>query len=383
MDELLKPLIFQVQQSPGETEERQRAIAKLVTQILRSRQIPRPLRGQPLSGVYLDIYQAVQQQLQSDIEQAIERYNPRRIPVRDWANGLRDSAFQKILNNDNLTQLALEAQRYKPQTEQGQHALRELLSAIRLSGKLSRLSQYSADVYDDAVTRTLLWVCQNLNAYNSDKGKFMAWVNYRLDMILRDIKQDYKDPFIQSIEGKIIRKKYQLKAIIKRTKISDLKTWLTLDAKGLIQNVSLSQSISFIGAVLLGLSQLMAQNPTLGDSLLFEISKESLPLSSRLQEFTGESKTLEDIAQPDEKPFLSETVRQYIEDDPTQLFQKHIREHPEATFQAIALARLDGKSWKEMSESWGVGIAALNNFFQRRLKELAPEIRRYVQEQSD
>lgn len=383
MDELLKPLIFQVQQTPGETEERQRAIAKLVTQILRSRQIPRPLRGQPLSGIYLDIYQAVQQQLQLDIEPAINRYNPQRIPVKDWANGLRDSAFQKILTNDNLTQLALEAQQHKPQTQQGQHALRELLSAIRLSRKLARPSQYSADVYDDAVTRTLLWVCQNLNAYNPDKGKFMAWVNYRLDMILRDIKQDYKDPFIQSIEGKIIRKKYQLKTIIKRTKVSDLKTWLTLEIKGLIQDVYLSQSVSFIGAVLLGLSQLVAQNPTLGDSLLFEISKESLPFSSRLQEFTGESKTLEDIAQPDEKPFLSETVRQYIEDDPAKLFQKHIREHPQATFQAIALARLDGKSWKEMSESWGVGIAALNNFFQRRLKELAPEIRRYVQEQSD
>jgi hypothetical protein len=121
----------------------------------------------------------------------------------------------------------------------------------------------------------------------------------------------------------------------------------------------------------------------LGNSLVFEMSKQFLSLSSRLYEFADESKTLEDIAQPEEKPFLSETLRQYIEDDPAKLFQKHIREHPQATFQAIALGRLDGKTWKEMSESFGIGIPALNNFFQRNLRELAPEIRRYVQEQFD
>ncbi len=383
MDELIKQLVFQVQRYPGDTQERQEALIKLVEQMLHSRQICRPPRGQPLSGIYLDIFQAVQQQLQLCVDQNIDSYNLRRTPVRDWADGLRDSAFQKVLNNTSLTRLALEAQRHKPQTQQWQYALRELLNAIRLSGKLSRQSQYKADVYEDAVTRTLLWVCQNLNTYNPDKGKFMAWVNYRLDMILREIQQEYKDPFIQSLEGKIIRKKYQLKAIITKTKTADIKSWLILEIKRLIPDSSLSLNVIFILTVLSVLSQLIGQNPTLGDSLLFEMSKQSFPLSSRLHKITDESRTLEDIAQPEEKPFLSETVRQYIEADPAKLFQKHIREHPQATFQAIALARLDGKTWKEMSESFGIGIPALNNFFQRRLRELAPAIRRYVQEQSD
>jgi len=211
----------------------------------------------------------------------------------------------------------------------------------------------------------------------------MAWVNYRLDMISREIQQEYKDPFIQSIEGKTIRRKYQLKAIIKRTKEADLNSWLTLNLKGLIPDSSLSLNVIFILTALLLLSQLIAQKQSRGDSLLFEMSKESISLSSRLHELTGESKTLEDIAQPEEKPFLSETVREYIESDPARLCQKHIREHPPATFQVIALARLDGKTWKEMSEFFGIGIPALNNFFQRRLRELAPEIQKYVQEQSD
>ncbi len=158
MDEQIKQLVLQVQQYPRKTEERQNALSELVAQMLHSRQICRPPRGQPLSSIYLDIFQAVQQQLQYDVDQNIDSYNPRRTPVRGWANGLRDSAFQKVLDNNTLTRLALEAQQHKPKTQQWQYASRELLNAIRLSGKLSRQRQFSADVYEDAVTRTLLWV---------------------------------------------------------------------------------------------------------------------------------------------------------------------------------------------------------------------------------
>ncbi|HBB33903.1 MAG TPA: hypothetical protein DDZ80_08810 [Cyanobacteria bacterium UBA8803] len=380
MDELIEQLVLQVQQCWHDTEERQKALRELADGILRSRPIARPIKGQPLSGVYLDIFQAIQQQLQQDIDQAIDRYNPRRIPVPEWANGLRSSALQKVLDNSYLTQLALEAQRHKPQTQQGQYAIGELLNAIRLSGKLAHKSQAAADAYEDAVSRTLLWVCQNIHTYNPSKGKFMAWVNYRLDMILKEIHQEYKDPFIQSIEARIIRQKYHLTALIKRTRAADLLAWLRLQLKGLISDIVVSANVIFSLVVLLFLSQFIAQNPTLGDALLFQISQQSMPVSSRKQELSQESNTLEDIPQPEEKPFLSEMVRQYIEEDPARLFQKHIREHPQATFQAIALARINGKTWKEMSEYFGVGIPALNNFFQRRLKEVAPEIRKYIQE---
>lgn len=380
MDEQLKQLVHQVQQSSHGTEERQNALIELVDEMLRSRPICRPPRGQPLSGIYLDIFQTVQRQLQQNVEQTIDDYNPQRTPVRKWANGLRDGALKQVLNSDRLTQLALQAQRYKPRTQEWQYALKELLNAIRRSGKLSHQYQSAVDIYEDAVTRTLFWVCQNINTYNPSKGKFIAWVNYRLDMMLREIQQEVKDPLIQSIEGKVIRKKYQLTALIRKTKEADFKSWLTLNLKGLIPDKGLSMQVVFILAVLLVLSQLISQKPILGNSLVFEMSKEFLSLSSRLYEFANESKTLDDIAQPQEKPFLSETLRQYIEDDPAKLFNKHIREHPQATFQAIALGRLDGRTWKEMSEYFGIGIPTLNNFFQRRMRELAPEIRRYVQE---
>lgn len=383
MDERLKQLVSQVLLYPRETQKRQEALMELVEQILRSRPICRPLPGQSLGGIYLDIVQAVQQQLQDEVEQSIDHYNFQRLPLRDWANGLRNKAFQQVLDNSCLTQLALETQQYKPQTEQWQYAVRDLLQAIRLSGKLSHKSYYKADIYEDAVTRTLLWVCQNLHTYNPSKGKFMAWVNYRLDMILREIKQESKDPFVQSIEGRIVRYKYQLNVLQKKAEAIKPEFWLLLYIKRLIPDSNSTGDMSLILILYFLLSQIIQRNPTLGDSILFEIAKESIPFSSRLQELGGETKNLEDIAQPEKKPFLSDTVRQYIEEDPAKLCQKHIRENPQATFQAIALARLDGKTWKEMSEAWEIGIPALNNFFQRRLKELAPEIRKYVQEQCD
>jgi hypothetical protein len=71
MDELLKQLVFQVQQYPCDTPEHQEALIKLVKQMLHSRQICRPPKGQSLSGIYLDIFQAVQQQLQLCVDQNI------------------------------------------------------------------------------------------------------------------------------------------------------------------------------------------------------------------------------------------------------------------------------------------------------------------------
>ncbi|WP_353736809.1 hypothetical protein, partial [Moorena sp. SIO2C4] len=47
-------LVCQVQRYPRDTQERQQALGKLVKQILRSRKICRPSKGQPLSGIYLN-----------------------------------------------------------------------------------------------------------------------------------------------------------------------------------------------------------------------------------------------------------------------------------------------------------------------------------------
>ncbi len=79
--------------------------------------------------------------------------------------------------------------------------------------------------------------------------------------------------------------------------------------------------------------------------------------------------------------FLSEQVIQVIQEDSERIFQTtHIRKKPQANFQFICLQRYQGYSWQELSNKLNVLIPTLSNFYQRRLKEFAPLIQKYLQE---
>ncbi|HAJ61545.1 MAG TPA: hypothetical protein DCP31_21720 [Cyanobacteria bacterium UBA8543] len=76
-----------------------------------------------------------------------------------------------------------------------------------------------------------------------------------------------------------------------------------------------------------------------------------------------------------------EMLRQFLKDDPENLLKKeYLRGHPEANFQYIAIARfVEEKTWKEISTELGVPISSLNNFFDRRLRNLIPHFQKYLQ----
>ena len=72
-------------------------------------------------------------------------------------------------------------------------------------------------------------------------------------------------------------------------------------------------------------------------------------------------------------------VRELLISDPTGVFcQTHVANRPEANFQRIALQRLDGFSWQEISEQLGVSIPTLSSFYQRALDKLGPMLREYL-----
>ncbi len=205
MNEQLEQLVTEAQRHTPQTEGWQLALTQLVKEILRSRKIGRPPIGQPLSGVYLEIYEQVQQQLLQKVGEELSNYNPKRIPVRTWVNTLRNHAFRTILDDGQLKKLALEAQRHPPQSELRQHALGELVEAIRLSGKLShphraRFSPQFYDLlYEEAVNKTLTYVCRKIDNYDPERGqdkKFMTWVNFRLDRVILETSREFKDPKI-------------------------------------------------------------------------------------------------------------------------------------------------------------------------------------------
>lgn len=188
-DEQLEQLVTQTQRYAPQSQERQLALTRLVDEILRSRKVARPPIGQPLFGIYQEIYKQVRQQLLDDISKDFDNYNPTCIPVRAWVNNKRNQTFRKILDDEQLKNMAIEAQRYPPNTELRQYALGELVEAIRLSGKLAhphqkRFSspQFYELLYEEAVNKTLTYVCRKIHTYDPERGdkKFMNWVNFRL-----------------------------------------------------------------------------------------------------------------------------------------------------------------------------------------------------------
>ncbi|MEO1429358.1 MAG: hypothetical protein AAFV71_09895 [Cyanobacteria bacterium J06633_8] len=375
MNGQLQQLAIQIQNSPIQTELRQQAIVTLVDKILRSCIIFRYSR-KSLDGVYLDIYQALQQQLHQDIAQNLDEYKLQNLAVEAWIKEVRSRAYQKVIKEAYLQQLALEVQKYQPLTKEWQYAFRVLTNAILLSDKLLHKANIYNDVYEEAKNELWIWLYQNINSYNPGKGKFTAWLNFRFDMILRNSQVAINDPFIQKINGKIIRNKYQLTNIIKNIDREKLNYWFTLQIKQAVPYI-LGVKIFLLLIVIFLLSQFLTKKPVAANSLLFEIAKHSLPNVTKLANLDDE---IENIPQAETEQTLSEKLREYLQNDPNKLLQKHIRAHPEATFQVIALQRLEGISWKELSETFDIKIPALSNFFQRHLQKIAPEIKKYIQE---
>ncbi|HEY9596631.1 MAG TPA: hypothetical protein V6D33_03065, partial [Cyanophyceae cyanobacterium] len=192
--ELLQRLVLEVQQQLPGTQERQLGLQRLVDEIMRSRRVCRPLRGQLLSGVVQEIYQAAREQLLLKIDSIIDEYNPEKL-VKILAASLLNGTFQEVLDDDRLKRLALEAQQNPPQTQQRQYLLTELVNVIQLSNRFIHPPQGNVPrdiyelIYNDAVNRTLLYVFQKIDSYDPERGKgrFMNWVNFRLQMIFRDL----------------------------------------------------------------------------------------------------------------------------------------------------------------------------------------------------
>lgn len=291
-DEQLTYLIREVKQHLTDSLEWQECIIQLVDIMLRSRKICRPPKGQSLFGIYKEIYSSVRQQLLQDVGEAVSKYNPQLTTVREWISTLRDNAFKNVLNDARLKQLAITAQQTQPQTVERIDAIRELVEAIRLSGRLIRPVLTSCPpgsynlIYEEAVNRTLLYVCQRIENYDPERGKgrFMNWVNCRLKWLFIEVRQEF---------------------------------------------------------------------PTGND----------FPL-----EF--------DVPQPENQPTLGEKIKQCIAEDAKNIFKKaHIKDHPDANFQAIALATASGKTWAEVAAEFGVNLSAVSSFFYRSCQEFKSEIK--------
>ncbi|AFZ33877.1 Sigma-70 region 4 type 2 [Stanieria cyanosphaera PCC 7437] len=204
-DELLKQLLFELQNSKKLFSQQQLLIARIVELILRSRPICRQFNGN-IWGIYQEIYDQAKQQIFQSITQDGWQGKLDKINVSNWKNNLQKQTFKAILTDERLKQLGLEAQKAPPQSELRSYALTELIRAIQLSGKLCRPYQetfapkFYQLLYEEAVVITFTYVCLHIELYDPErgKGKFMNWVNFRLEKAIIECRRKFNDS--QSIE---------------------------------------------------------------------------------------------------------------------------------------------------------------------------------------
>lgn len=86
----------------------------------------------------------------------------------------------------------------------------------------------------------------------------------------------------------------------------------------------------------------------------------------------------DNIAAPSEPKGLTEIVRECIESDPDNIFKrKHIENYPQANFQTLALQRISGKSWKEISAGFEIKIPTVSSFYYRCINEFSSKLKEY------
>ncbi|MEM9504302.1 MAG: hypothetical protein AAGA01_10150 [Cyanobacteria bacterium P01_E01_bin.43] len=300
MESELEQLLHQAQQATA--ANRTQAISAVVAVLMRSQRLGRPCPEAPGNSVYRALRDRLQQQMLVAVTADLDRHPSDRKTASDWGLAIQAAALQETLSDDQLKQLALEAQRHPARSPQRQHALTQLIEAIRRSGRLAHphRSKFTPAFYDllyeEALNQTLTYVCRKIENYDPERGtaqKFMNWVNFRLDRQMIECRRDFNEQETQEL-------------------------------------------------------------PNLND--------------------------LEAIAAPPpETPSLAHTVRDYIAADPDDQFRTtHIRHHPEASFQAIALARFAERSWEDIAQEYAIKVPTLSSFFQRCCDKFAPQFQRLL-----
>ncbi|MDB9524537.1 hypothetical protein PN498_00930 [Oscillatoria sp. CS-180] len=301
MESELEQLLHQAQRVTDRSD-RTEVISSLTAKLMRSQSLGRPFKDEPKNAVYRDLRDRIKASLREAITKAIGQYQGDRDTVQTWSREVQAAALHTALDDDQLKQLALEAQRHLFRSPQRQHALTQLIEAIRQSGRLahphrSKFSPAFYDLlYDEALNQTLVYVCRKIDNYDPERGtaqKFMNWVNFRLDRQIIECRRDFNEQDAQEL-------------------------------------------------------------PNLND--------------------------LDTIAAPaPASTSLADEVKDYIATDPEGVFEAtHIRHHPKASFQAIALARFAERSWEDIAHEFAIKVPTLSSFFQRCCEKFAPQFQRLL-----
>ena len=188
-EKILKQLFQQLYQQNCSQQQKEYLVGKIVKLVLHSRTFCRKYQGQPLFGIYLEIYTQAKLQLLEDILPENSHYKISELGTVSWQSKVKNQAFRNVLDDERLKQLALTVQSYALNSELRSYALRELIRAIKISGKLCSPYKYRFSpeiyqvIYEEALMETFMYICTKIDNYDPQRGnkKFMNWVNFKLE----------------------------------------------------------------------------------------------------------------------------------------------------------------------------------------------------------
>jgi hypothetical protein len=95
---------------------------------------------------------------------------------------------------DPLSSLVLEARQHPVGSLNRQRSLTQLIRQMQQSGKIWRDYRLTVEQQQEALQRTFVWFCQNLDRYDPTQSSLMGWFNFRLKYRIKDVLQEsYQD----------------------------------------------------------------------------------------------------------------------------------------------------------------------------------------------
>lgn len=90
------------------------------------------------------------------------------------------------LQDEELMMLAIEAQRHPPKSKERRMALTKLVEKILKSGRLCRprsgeFPEIYEDIYEEAIQKLMIYICEKIDQYKPEKGPVMRWVNFYME----------------------------------------------------------------------------------------------------------------------------------------------------------------------------------------------------------
>jgi DNA-directed RNA polymerase specialized sigma24 family protein len=274
-----------------------------------------------------------------------------------------------------LRELALEAQKHSPQSPQRQVALNRLWQLIWKSNRLGHpqqgrwTSSIYEDLYNEAIARTCLEICQKIDRYDS-KYPVMLWVNSCLKFNFKQVvKECYEHTFLPSLDD--LDLDIPVDEIPSEAQV--FRKFLEEDPEGLLKSEQLREQPNVTFQFLAIARHVEDRNwKDISDEL--EISIQTL--CSFFNRCLGKLTLYFYKYNSEVQPLL-----QFLREDPAgSLKAEYLKKQPNVTFQFLAIEYIEDRTWKDISDELGIPIQNLFGFVERCSQKLKPDFNKYLQQ---